>query len=111
LSLEGAATPEARLPLDLTESAHGVTLTVRVQPRSRRDAIEGEVNGALRVRLTAPPAEDRANQACCRFLAEVLNIPPSAVSITSGHRGRTKRIRIKGVDARRIKELAAATTP
>ena len=51
------------MPLDLRDTPQGVTLRVRVQPRSSRNALAGEREGALVVRLTAPPVEGRANQA------------------------------------------------
>jgi len=86
-----------------------VTFTVRVQPRASHDAIEGESQGALKVRLTAPPLEDRANEACRRILAEHLNIPVSAVRILSGERSRTKRIEVRGVTADQVRRLAKAS--
>ena len=94
--------------IEVLEKGDAVTFAIRVQPRASRNAIAGEWNGALKIRLTAPPLDGRANDAACRLLADQLNIPLSAVSILSGERSRTKRVRINGVDARRIQELAAA---
>jgi hypothetical protein len=94
------------MPLEITEKAGTVVFSVRVQPRASRDAIEGESQGALKVRLTAPPLDDRANEACRRILAEHLNIPVSAVRILSGERSRTKRIEIRGVTAEQVLRLA-----
>ena len=94
--------------IDISQSADALTFAIRVQPRASRNAIAGEWNGALRIRLTAPPLDGRANDAACRLLADQLNIPLSAVSILSGERSRTKRVRITGVDAQRLQELAAA---
>jgi len=74
-----------------------VVITVRVTPRSSRDAIEGEFQGMLKVRLTAPPVEDRANDALVRLLAARLNVPRSAVRILTGGKGRVKRVEIAGV--------------
>ena len=76
--------------------------TVRVIPRASRDAIEGEHQGALKVRLTAPPVEDRANEALCELLAERLNVPQSAVRILAGEKSRTKRISIRGISKAQI---------
>lgn len=92
--------------IDLKSIGDSVQLAVRVQPRASRDAIEGEWNGALKVRLTAPPVDDKANEACRRLLAERLNIPLSAVRILSGERSRRKRIEIRGVTAEQIQKLA-----
>jgi hypothetical protein len=96
--------------LEVKENADGVTFAVRVQPRASRDAIAGEHAGALRLRVTSPPVDDRANQACRRLLAEHLNIPVSAVRIVAGERSRSKRIAIRGVPAERIRELGSITT-
>ncbi len=96
--------------VQITESGSGITFSVRVHPRASKNEIAGKHAGALKIRLTAPPVEGRANEACCRFLAEVLNIPASAVSILSGERSRTKRVRVQGVTAQRIRELAAASS-
>jgi hypothetical protein len=96
--------------LKIAEKGEAVTFAVRVQPRASRDAIEGEWNGALKVRVTAPPVEDRANEACRRLLAEHLNIPVSAVRILSGERSRTKRVEIRGVSAEKVRGLIATRT-
>jgi uncharacterized protein (TIGR00251 family) len=84
-----------------------VSFRVRVQPRASRDAVGGEWEGALRVRLTAPPVDSRANDALCRLLAEHLNVPTGAVRLLSGVRSRTKRIEVQGVTAAQIQALAA----
>ena len=87
------------MPLDLRDTAQGVTLRVRVQPRSSRNALVGEREGALVVRLTAPPVEGRANQALARMLADALGVPPSAVQLVRGDSGRDKVVAIAGIDA------------
>jgi uncharacterized protein len=91
----------------MRESEGTVTFAVRVAPRASRDAIEGEHNGALKVRLTAPPVDDKANAALCRLLAERLNVPVSAVRIVAGEKNRSKRVAIAGVTAAQIAALAA----
>jgi hypothetical protein len=88
--------------LKLLERDGAVELGVRVQPRSSRNAIEGEWQGALRVRLAAPPVDDKANEALCRFLAECLNIPASAVRILAGQRSRMKRVEVRGAGAEEV---------
>ena len=89
-------------------SARGdsVSFAVRVTPRASRDTIEGEYNGALRIRLTAPPVDNRANDALRHLLAEHLNLPVSAVRILSGETSRTKRVEIRGVTPEQIRSLA-----
>ena len=91
--------------LEVEERAGAVRFAVRVQPRASRDAVDGEWQGALKVRLTAPPVEGEANEALSEFLAGLLKIPKSAVRILSGERSRTKRLELRGVSARQIYNL------
>jgi uncharacterized protein (TIGR00251 family) len=69
-------------------------LWVRVQPRASQDAIVGPLEGRLKVRLTAPALEDRANASLIRFIANVFKVAPGQVTLVSGHRGREKCLRI-----------------
>jgi uncharacterized protein len=82
-----------------------VIFSTRVQPRASKDEIAGEIGGALKVRLRAPAAEDRANEALVEFLAQLLKRPRSAVRILNGERSRTKRIEIHGVTGQEILAL------
>ena len=92
--------------IEITEGKGSVTFAVRVTPRASRDGIEGEYQGALKVRLTAPPVEDRANEALRRLLANHLKVPISAVRILAGEKSRTKRILIAGATRAQILALA-----
>jgi len=94
--------------MEIAERNGSVIFTVRLSPRASRDAIEGEFQGALKVRLTAPPVENRANEALRRLLAANLNLPASAVKIVSGEKSRTKRVSIEGVSALQIFALLNA---
>lgn len=91
--------------MEIQEREGRVVFAVRVAPRSSRDAVEGEYNGALKVRLTAPPVDDRANDALRRLLAARLNVPLSAVRIVSGEKSRTKRVEIAGVTRAQVLAL------
>ncbi|MFZ0737728.1 MAG: DUF167 domain-containing protein [Candidatus Acidiferrales bacterium] len=91
--------------IEIAERNGAVAFVVRVQPRASRDAIAGEFEGALKVRLTAPPVDDRANDSLRRFLAARLNIPFSAVRIAGGEKSRTKRIEIQGIEPGRVRAL------
>ena len=91
--------------IEIRERDGAVSFAVRLTPRASRDAIEGEWQGALKVRLTAPPVENRANEALCRLLAQSLNMPRSAVRIVSGERSRTKRVEVRGASAEQIRQL------
>ena len=93
------------MPLDIVSTDGSVRFRVRVQPRASRDAIGGEWEGALKVRLTAPPVEDRTNQALRRLLASRLNVPLAAVKILSGERGRIKRLEVRGITADQVRKL------
>jgi uncharacterized protein (TIGR00251 family) len=73
-----------------------VTLRVRVQPRAARDGVAGVRAGALVVRLSAPPVEGRANEALVRYVAGLLDVPPSAVHVQQGARGRDKLLLVAG---------------
>ena len=88
--------------LEIQEREGAVTFLLRVQPRASKDEIAGEMGGALKVRLQAPPVDDRANEALVEFLAQLLKTPRTAVRILSGERSRTKRIEIRGVTRQQI---------
>jgi len=85
------------------ESPGGVGFAVKVQPRAKKNAITGEVGGALKLALTAPPLDGRANQACIEFLANLLKVPRSSVTIASGENSRHKIIRVAGLSAQEIR--------
>ena len=92
--------------MQVTEKDGAVTFAVRVQPRASRDEIAGEYQGALKIRLTAPPVDDRANESLRKLLAARLKVPLAAVRIASGERSRNKRLEIHGVTAAMIRGLA-----
>jgi uncharacterized protein len=81
----------------VNETAKGVTFAVKVHPRARRNAITGVLGSALKLALTAPPVEGRANHAVIEFFAELFEIPRSSVTIASGETSRNKVVRIAGV--------------
>ena len=82
-----------------------VSFAVRVQPRASKNEVAGLMDGALKIRLQAPAVEDRANEALCEFLAEILKRPNSAVRILAGDRSRTKRVEVFGVTAAQVEAL------
>jgi uncharacterized protein (TIGR00251 family) len=73
-------------------------LKVRVQPGSSRNEVVGKRDGAVIVRVTAPPADGKANTAACKLLAERAGIPPSRVEVVRGALRRDKVIRLIGLD-------------
>ncbi len=70
-------------------------LSIRVQPRASRDEIVGVYGDHLKIRLTAPPVDGKANQHLLRFLAKFCQVPRARVELISGQTGRTKKVRIK----------------
>jgi uncharacterized protein (TIGR00251 family) len=81
----------------VNETTKGVTFAVKVHPRARKNAMTGVVGDALKLSLTAPPVEGRANQAVIEFFAELFEIPRSSVTIASGETSRNKVVRIAGL--------------
>jgi len=86
------------------ESAAGTTFVIKVHSRAKKNAITGEVGDALKVSLTAPPLDGRANEACIKFLAKLLKVPRSSVTIASGHSSRNKTIRVAGMSRAQAQE-------
>ena len=86
-------------------TATGVELDVRVIPRAKKTGLDGERDGAVLVRLAAPPVDDAANDALIRYLADTLHLPKHAVRILSGEHGRKKRVAIDGVSSDSVREL------
>jgi uncharacterized protein len=93
--------------IPVQESAKGVSFAVKVQPRAHKNAITGSVGNALKLSLTAPPVDGRANQAVIEFLAELLEIPRSSVTIASGETSRNKVVRIAGLSQQAVKAKLA----
>ena len=82
-----------------------VILNVRVIPRAKKTELSGERDGALVVRVAAPPVEGAANEALIDFLARALGVPKRAVQVVSGERSRTKRVSITGVTETQLRAL------
>jgi hypothetical protein len=76
---------------------------VKVHPRAKKDAITGEIGDALKLSVTSPPVEGRANEACIEFLAKLLKVPRSSVTIASGQTSRSKAIRVAGISAEEVR--------
>ena len=85
-----------------------VILRCRVQPRASRDGFAGFMDGAVRIRITAPPVDGKANAHLVDFLARQFGVPKRRVCILHGETGRQKRIRIEAPT--RIPESLQHTT-
>jgi len=90
--------------VSIQESERGVAFAVRVHPRAKKNAITGELGDALKVSVTTPPIEGRANEACIEFFAKLLKVPRSSVTIASGQTSRNKIIRVAGVTGQYVRE-------
>ncbi len=89
--------------IPIRDTPQGVTFAVRVQPRARRNAVAGEMGDALKLALTAPPVEGKANEACVEFLAKLLKVPRSSVTIAAGETSRNKVVRVAGLNAEEVR--------
>ncbi|MEQ1762190.1 MAG: DUF167 domain-containing protein [Pyrinomonadaceae bacterium] len=92
--------------VDFTQSEGGLTFTIRVVSRASKSEIVGEVEGSLKVRISAPPVDGAANDEVIRMLAKAFAVAKSNVSIVSGETSKTKRIRVVGATPERLRQLA-----
>ena len=92
----------------IQSTPEGVALDVRVIPRAKKTEVAGTRDGALLVRLNAPPVEGAANDALIAFLAALFRTPRSSLRIVSGERGRRKRVTIAGVTSDRVRDILDA---
>jgi uncharacterized protein len=88
----------------IQEGSTGISFAIKVHPRAKKNAITGELGDALKVSLTTPPIEGRANDACIELFANLLKVPRSSVTIASGLTSRNKVIRVAGVTVAYIRE-------
>ena len=85
------------------DTPDGASFAVQVHPRARKNAVTGELGDALKLSLTSPPVEGRANDACVEFFAKLLKLPRSSVTIASGQTSRRKVIRVVGLSAEEVR--------
>ncbi len=90
--------------MPLKEEKNGVLLKIKVQPKASHNQIVGIMEDALKIRLTAPPVDGKANLACLKFLAETLGVSRQQVELVSGQTGRQKLIRIAGLSPAQIQQ-------
>ena len=90
------------------DTAEGVVLQIQVLPRSSHCRVAGCQGGFIRIKITAPPVEGKANEECLRFFADILGIKKENIRITAGHRSRKKLIAIQGLTK---KDVAAILCP
>lgn len=93
-----------RIMIPIADTASGASFAVKVHPRAKKNAFTGEIGDALKLSLTAPPVEGKANLACIEFLANLLKVPRSSVTIASGESSRRKVIRVAGLSAEEVRK-------
>jgi uncharacterized protein len=91
--------------IKVDEGKAGVSFAVKVHPRAKKNEITGELGDALKLSLTTPPIEGRANAACVKFFADLLKVPRSSVTIASGQTSRNKVISVAGVSREYVIEI------
>jgi len=89
--------------IPIHDTASGATFAIKVHPRAKKNAVTGELGDALKVALTAPPLDGRANEACIEFFAKTLNVSRASVSIAAGQSSRNKVIRVAGLSAEEVR--------
>lgn len=86
-----------------------MTFKVRVVPRASRSEIVGEHDGALRVRVAAPPVDGAANDELVGVLAKAFGVPPSAIAISAGQTSKVKTVKIEGGSIALLRQFSAET--
>ena len=84
--------------IETRQTGYGLTFSVRVIPRSSKSEIVGEHDGALKVKLTAPPVEGAANRELIKLIAKGLGVSKSRVEITAGGSSKTKIVQVIGLE-------------
>ena len=91
-----------------TETADGVIINVKAQPRSSRAGIDGVMGDAVKVRIKSAPVDGRANKELIETLADAMGLPKSSVIFKGGETSKTKRILLKGMDASGVAAVVGA---
>jgi uncharacterized protein len=92
-------------PIPIRRTDTGVVFHIRVVPRASHPGVAGVQDGALKLRLNAPPVEGRANAECIRLLAELLGVKKAQVTIIAGHTTRLKTIAVAGIEPKAVTAL------
>lgn len=90
------------MALRITQQGSDVLLAVKVVPKSSRDRIVGELDGAIKISVSAAPEKGAANTAVCRLLASTLGVRVQQVQVDSGHASPRKVVRIQGTSAEHV---------
>jgi uncharacterized protein len=96
--------------LDIREHSDGVSFPVSVHPRSKKNAILGVHDGALKIAIAALPQEGAANEACRKFLSKILGISKSNIEIIKGWSSHRKIMRCRGINRAALDDLVSTVS-
>ena len=93
----------------LHDGVSGTAITIRVTPRAKRNEISGIMDdGTIKIRITAPPVDGKANQALIKYLSDIFDIKRSQIEVVAGHTGRNKLIAIEGLSPDELEDIVQA---
>lgn len=95
--------------INYTDSDDALTFTIRVVPRASNSKIVGEINGALKIRIAAPPVDGAANAEVIKLLAKAFGVGKSSIEILSGHASKIKQVRIKQAKAGKLVQMSGTS--
>ena len=91
--------------IKLTVTDDSITFAVRVQPRAAKSGVVGELDGALKIRLAAPPVDGAANEELIRLLAKIFDAPRQRIAILSGQTSKNKTVRVRGISVVEVERV------
>jgi uncharacterized protein len=94
----------------LEQVGNGIRLHLYVQPNGKKSEILGEHNGALKIRIQAPPVEGKANVAVEDFVAELFGVAGHCVKLVRGEKSRSKVVEVRGLEMSRARQTLSAFT-
>ncbi len=90
--------------ITLSQQGEDVLLPVKIVPKSSRDKIVGELDGALKITVSAAPEKGAANAAVCKLIAKTLGLRTAQVTVEAGHGSPRKTLRINGLVVATVRE-------
>ncbi len=97
--------------IDITDHAEGCILPVHAQPGAKKAAVGGEHGGALKIAVTAPPEDGRANDALIEVLRDTLGLKRSQIDLIGGQTSRDKKFLIRGMTRPELESLINTLLP
>jgi uncharacterized protein len=91
----------------LTVTDDSITFAVRVQPRASKSGVVGVLDGALKIRLAAPPVDGAANEELIRLLSKIFDAPRQRIAILSGQTSKNKIVRVSGISVEDVERILA----